>query len=227
MAFVLKCPLPTSHFQIGEDVSWRILRVMAELTNGFEFLSKLKKEVSIFGSARLPEDSPYYQKARELSNKLAMEGFTIVTGGGPGIMEAGNRGAFDVGGQSVGLNVMLPHEQRTNQYVGKSVAFDYFFTRKVMLTAVAQVYIFFPGGFGTIDELMEILVLMQTKKMERLPMICFGREYWGGLDDWVKKNMLEVEFPMIGPEDRQLYNIVDTVEEAIAIVRNSKERLTF
>lgn len=227
MATVLKCPLPTGHFHIGQDISWRILRVMAELTSGFEFLSKLKKEVSIFGSARLPEGSFYYDKARELATKLALEGFTIVTGGGPGIMEAGNRGAHEAGGQSIGLNVMLPHEQRTNRFVDKSVAFDYFFTRKVMLTAVAQIYIFFPGGFGTIDELLEILVLMQTKKMERLPVVCFGREFWSGLDSWIKKSMLEIDHPMIGPEDRQLYNIVDTVEEAIAIVRNSKERLTF
>ncbi len=224
---VLKCPLPASHFQIGGDISWRILRVMSELTSGFEFLSKLKKEVSIFGSARVPEGSPYYHQARELAAKLAGEGFTVVTGGGPGIMEAANRGAHETGGQSVGLNIMLPHEQRTNQYVDKSIAFDYFFTRKVMLTAVAQVYVFFPGGFGTIDEFMEILVLIQTKKMERLPMICFGRDFWSGLDSWVKKSMLETEHPLISAEDRQLYTIVDSVEETVALVKNSKERLSF
>jgi uncharacterized protein (TIGR00730 family) len=197
---------------------------MAEFIEGFEFLADLKKEVTFFGSARTPATDRWYKEARKLATMLGRAGFTIITGGGPGIMEAGNRGAVEAGAPSVGLNIQLPNEQRVNRYVRKSKAFYYFFTRKVMLTVSSQAYIYFPGGFGTIDEFSEIITLVQTKKMCKVPIILVGKEYWSGLIAWVKVAMLP---SYIHEADLELFTIVDTAEEAFAILKDTQERMSF
>src|SRR3989344_4934549 len=168
--------------------TWRIFRVMAELVEGYNFLSTLKREVTIFGSARFPEEHEYYQTARALGGLLGQDGFAVITGGGPGIMEAANRGAFEVKGESVGLNIQLQHEQRVNPYVKKSTAFYYFFTRKVMLTSPADAFVFFPGGFGTMDEFFEIVDCMDLGVMTKVPVILVGRDYWKPLIEFLKKS---------------------------------------
>jgi uncharacterized protein (TIGR00730 family) len=206
--------------------SWRALRILAEFVEGFEFLAPLRNEVTIFGSARVPEGDEHYEEARKLGKLLARGGYTVVTGGGPGIMEAANRGATEGGGPSVGLNIELPHEQRTNPYVKSSHAFHYFFTRKVMLSASAQAYIYFPGGFGTLDEMFEIVTLIQTHKTIRIPLVLVGRDYWDGLISWLKQNLL-VNHQYIAPEDLNIMKVVDTAEEAFKIVKTSKPRSYF
>lgn len=217
------CPSPYSDFRSG--ASWRIFRIMAEFIEGFEFLADLKKEVTFFGSARTPSTDRWYKEARKLGLLLGRDGFTIITGGGPGIMEAGNRGAVEAGAVSVGLNIQLPQEQRVNRYVKRAKGFYYFFTRKVMLTVSAQAYVFFPGGFGTLDECMEILTLVQTKKMCTLPIVLVGKEYWEGYFAWVKVAMLPAGY--IHAEDLNLFHIVDTAEEAFEIVKTSSDRTHF
>lgn len=214
------CPSPYADFRSG--ASWRVFRIMAEFIEGFEFLADLKNEVTFFGSARSSSSNPYYKEARKLGQMLGREGFTIITGGGPGIMEAGNRGAVEAGAVSVGLNIQLPHEQRINRYVRKARAFYYFFTRKVMLSISAQAYVYFPGGYGTLDEMMEIITLIQTRKMCRIPIILVGREFWNGLFKWVREGMLSNGY--INKEDLELVNIVDTAEEAFQIIKNTHER---
>lgn len=219
-----KCvPYEEDHFT--ENMNWRIFRIMAEFVEGFEFLSKLKKEVSVFGSARAGSGNKYYQAAKDLGYKCAKGGFTIVTGGGPGIMEAANWGAFDGGGDSVGLDIMLPMEQRNNQYVRRSMGFHYFFTRKVMLSASSQAYIFFPGGFGTMDEMFEIITLIQTGKMSNeVPVILFGRDFWQPMLAWVKDKVCE-ENRFIDKVDMEIIHLVDTAEEAYQIIKKTHERL--
>jgi hypothetical protein len=214
------CPSPYSDFRSG--ASWRVFRIMAEFIEGFEFLADLKNEVTFFGSARSTTANPYYKEARKLAQMLGRDGFTIITGGGPGIMEAGNRGATEVGAVSVGLNIQLPLEQRINRYVRKARAFYYFFTRKVMLSISAQAYVYFPGGFGTVDELMEIVTLVQTGKMCRIPIVLVGREFWEGYFRWVKEAMLTQNY--IEEKDLAIVQIVDTAEEAYQIIRGTKER---
>lgn len=224
--------LPTEdlHLTCGADfrdsAQWRIFRIMAEFVDGFQFLADLKKEVSIFGSTRLPEGTHWYEEARELGRMLGTAGFTIVTGGGPGIMEAANRGAMDTGAESIGLNIQLPREQRMNAYVQRGIGFHYFFTRKVMLSASAQAYVFFPGGFGTIDELTELVELIQTKKMQHVPIVLVGKEFWGGYLDWVRNAMLG-EHAHIDAEDLRIMQLVDSAKEAFAIVKKTKERPYF
>jgi uncharacterized protein (TIGR00730 family) len=213
-------------FNFADDANWRIFRIMAEFVDGFEFLYPLRREVTFFGSARLHERTRWYKEAQKLGRILGEDGFTIITGGGPGIMEAGNRGAYEGGGQSIGLDIELPKEQRRNPYVKKGIGFHYFFTRKVMLSASAQAYVFFPGGYGTLDEFFEIITLVQTGKMERVPSICMGREFWGGLDEWMRTVLLE-ELQTIDAEDLGLYHIVDTAEEAYELIKDSKERKYF
>lgn len=199
---------------------------MAEFVEGFEFLAPLRKEVTFFGSARLPEHNIWYQEAQKLGRLLAESGFTVITGGGPGIMEAGNRGAYEGGGESVGLDIELPQEQRRNPYVKKGIGFHYFFTRKVMLSASAQAYIFFPGGFGTLDEFFEMTTLIQTKKMESVPVVCVGRDYWDPLDEWIRVKLLS-EYATVSSRDREVYTIVDSAQEAFELVKDSKERKYF
>ncbi len=215
--------MPFADFRSG--ASWRIFRIMAEFIEGFEFLADLKNEVTFFGSARTSPTSHCYKEARKLAKMLGEAGFTIITGGGPGIMEAGNRGATEAGAQSVGLNIQLPKEQRINPFVKKFKGFYYFFTRKVMLSASAQAYVFFPGGFGTLDELFELIMLVQTKKMMRLPLVLVGREYWNGLFDWVRKAAITENY--IDKDDLNIFSIVNTAEEAYEIVKRSKERKYF
>lgn len=208
------------------EITWRIFRIMAEFVEGFQFLSEFSREVTVFGSARFPPGHRWYREARKLGNLLAENGFTTVTGGGPGIMEAANRGAFEKGGESVGINIQLPHEQRINPYVKKSRAFYYFFTRKVMLAASAQAYIFFPGGFGTLDEMFEMLTLIQTKKSEAVKVVLIGSSFWNGLIDWMRTKLVEEE-RTIEPEDFDLFVVVDTAEEALEHIRYTEERTFF
>lgn len=213
-------------FNFAEDTNWRIFRIMSEYIEGFEFLSKLRKEVTFFGSARLSESDYWYKQAQALGRLLAEHGFTVITGGGPGIMEAGNRGAYEGGGESIGLDIELPLEQRRNAYVKKGIGFHYFFTRKVMMSASAQAYVFFPGGFGTLDEFFEILTLVQTKKMESVPVVCIGQEYWHGLSDWIRTYLVE-KHHAIAPDDIQIYSVVNSAEEAFALLKDTKERKYF
>ncbi len=213
-------------FDFAEDANWRIFRIMAEFIEGFEFLAPLRREITFFGSARLPEGSPWYEEARKLGVLLAKEQFTVITGGGPGIMEAGNRGAFEAGGESIGIDIQLPEEQRRNKYVKTGRGFHYFFTRKVMMAASAQAYVFFPGGFGTLDEFFEIITLIQTEKMEPLPVVCVSRKFWDPLHDWIRTHMV-AGFETVSAKDLDLYSIVDTAEEAFDILRTSKERKYF
>jgi len=172
-----------------EDL-WRVFRIMAEFVEAFETMNKVGRAVSIFGSARTSVDDPYYAKARELAGELVKRKFAIITGGGPGIMEAANRGAYEAKGLSVGLNINLPMEQKPNPYQNVSLDFHYFFARKMMFVKYAGALVCFPGGFGTLDEFFEALTLIQTQKTPRFPVVCIGREYWSGLHDWIEKTLL-------------------------------------
>lgn len=213
-------------FDFREEASWRIFRVMAEFIEGSQFLADLKREVTFFGSGRLTEDSPYWQESYKLGKMLGEAGYTVITGGGPGIMEAANQGAYEVGAESVGLNIQLPYEQRINPYVKRGIGFHYFFTRKFMLSASAQAYVFFPGGFGTVDEMTEMVTLQQTKKMEHVPIILVGKKFWQPFLDWIGKAMYE-ELKTIDKEDLKIYTLVDTAEEAFKIIKKTKERKYF
>ena len=207
-----------------ENLYWRIFRIMAEFIEGFEFLSKLNHEVTFFGSARAKKNTKAYKDAVALGKLCSQHGLTVITGGGPGVMEAGNKGAFNGGGESVGLDIELPMEQRRNPYITRAIGFHYFFTRKVMLSASAQAYVFFPGGFGTMDEAMEILTLVQTGKIPKtVPCIFLGKKYWSGLKKWMKKTLYE-ENKFIAAKDLDLMIIVDTPEEAFKIIKKTKER---
>ena len=191
------CRFPPTHVEVHEqehmrthalsDITWRIFRIMAEFVDGFEFLSKSSREITVFGSARLKQKTHWCEEAEAFGTLAAKGGFTIITGGGPGIMEAANKGAFEAGGHSIGLNIELPLEQRANGYLTRGKGFHYFFTRKVMLSASAQAYVFFPGGFGTLDELFEMLVLIQTKKAQRVPVVVIGHAFWTPLLEWLKR----------------------------------------
>jgi uncharacterized protein (TIGR00730 family) len=206
---------------------WRVFRIMSEFVDGWQFLADFKRTVSIFGSARFEEGSKWYKEAQELGKMLSKEGFGVVTGGGPGIMEAGNRGASEGSGDSIGLNIELPYEQRVNKYVTKSIGFYYFFVRKVMLSYAAQAYVYFPGGLGTLDEFFELTTLIQTKKIStKIPVILVGKEFWNPLADWIDK-VVYGEFKAIDEEDMQIYTIVDSAEEAFEIIKNSPERKEF
>lgn len=197
--------------------SWRVFRIMAEFVAGFEILRKYGLAATIFGSARFRQGDPYYKLAEELSSRLAKKGFAIITGGGPGIMEAANVGGFKVGGKSVGLNIQLPFEQKLNPYTTESLNFDFFFSRKVMLSFASEVYIYFPGGFGTMDEFFELITLIQTKKIERIPIVLFGKEFWDPLVDFFKQHM-QKKFQTINKEDLDLFQVVDSVDEAMKYI---------
>jgi len=193
--------------------SWQIFKIMAEFVDGFETLNKIGPCISVFGSARTKPGTRYYELAVQTAKRLSEEGFGIITGGGPGIMEAANKGAQLAGGKSVGLNIELPFEQKSNPYIDtdKSMHFDYFFVRKVMFTKYAQAFVMFPGGFGTMDEMFEVATLIQTHKVVRSPMVLVGKDYWTGLLDWIKSSMLEAE--NIKPDDLDLFVLLDTPEE--------------
>lgn len=207
-----------------DSPDWRIFRIMAEFIDGFEFLDRLTGEVTIFGSARADVSDEYYQHAKRLGYLLGSKGYTVITGGGPGIMEAANWGAYEAGGESVGLDIELPTEQRRNQFVTRSIGFHHFFTRKVMLSASSQAYVFFPGGFGTMDEMSEMVTLVQTEKIPgNVPCILFGSAFWGPLIDWVRKTVYE-DRGYIARKDIGLLRVVDTPEEAMRIIRKTVER---
>lgn len=201
---------------------WRIFRIMAEFTEGFEELSSVGPAVSIFGSSRTEPDDKYYKLATETAAELAKAGFAIITGGGGGIMEAANKGAAEAGGQSIGLNIELPIEQVPNDYQNLSLNFRYFFCRKVMFLKYAHGFIVFPGGFGTMDEFFESLVLIQTLRQASFPVILIGSEYWAGLTNWIKKEMLG-KHKFITPEDLDVYTIVDDPKAAVRIIVDFKE----
>lgn len=207
--------------QMQNEVEARRLRIDADFTEGFEFFSSLGNTVTVFGSARFTEDHPYYEKARQVGAMLAEEKYTVVTGGAGGIMEAANRGAYEVGGESVGMNILLPHEQHINPYVTRSMNFRYFFTRKVFLGFASRAIICFPGGFGTLDEVFEILTLMQTKRMPQAPIILFGKDFWRDLDTYLKKFM-EDQLQTISKGDRSLYTITDNIAVIKAILRTAE-----
>ena len=204
--------------EIKSADSWVIFKVMAEFVEGFEKLSKIGPCVTIFGSARTKQGHNYYKMAEEIGYQLVLHGYGVVTGGGPGIMEAGNRGANRAGGKSVGLNIYLPHEQKGNQYIDpdKLITFDYFFVRKVMFMKYSQGFIVMPGGFGTLDELSEALTLIQTKKIGRFPIVLVGKKFWAGLLTWIRQAL--VADGMIHEEDLNLFSIVDTPEEAVHVI---------
>lgn len=201
--------------EIKINDSWAIFKIIAEFVEGYERMAKIGPCISVFGSARTKPDNKFYQIGVEVSKLLAEGGYGVITGGGPGIMEAGNKGAQEGGGKSVGLNIDLPFEQNHNPYIDPehNLEFDYFFVRKVMFVKYAQGFVVLPGGFGTLDELFEALTLIQTKKINRRPVVLIGKEYWTGLIDWIKASMLEME-QNISPNDLELIKIVDTAEEA-------------
>jgi len=200
----------------------RVQRIQEELRDGFKALSSMGKAVSIFGSARTPRDHPRYERARALARRLGHEGFTIITGGGPGIMEAANRGARDAGVPSVGLGIELPHEQGMNEWVDLPLAFHYFFTRKVMFVRYASAFVVFPGGFGTMDELFEAATLRQTEKIRHFPIVLVDGSYWSGLTGWLREQMLGDGY--IGPEDIDALTICDDFDRVIEIVEDVEHR---
>ncbi len=204
--------------EIKSSDSWMIFKVMSELVEGFEKMAKIGPCVTIFGSARVKPQSPYYKMAEEIGERLVQQGYGVITGGGPGIMEAGNKGAHKAGGKSVGLNIYLPHEQKGNIYIDpdKLITFDYFFVRKVIFVKYSQGFIVMPGGFGTLDEISEALTLIQTKKIGRFPIVMVGKKFWSGMIDWFKKVLVDEK--MIHPEDLDLFDLVDTPEEAVAVI---------
>ena len=202
----------------GEN-SWTMFKVISEFVDGFEVLNEIGPCVSIFGSARTKPSDPYYKLAVDIARRLTEEGYGVITGGGPGIMEAGNKGAALYGGTSVGLNINLPHEQSHNQYIDpdKNLRHRYFFIRKVMFVKYAQAFVALPGGFGTMDELFEVLTLIQTNKISKVPVVLVGSKFWSGLKDWIRDVML-AEYRNVSPEDLDLLPIVDEAEEVIQII---------
>ncbi|TSC74302.1 MAG: hypothetical protein G01um101444_328 [Parcubacteria group bacterium Gr01-1014_44] len=206
------------------SLHWRTFRILSEFVDGWQFLANFKKTVSVFGSARFPEGHRWYEEARKLGKMVAEAGFAVVTGGGPGIMEAGNRGAMEGKGDSVGLNIKLAMEQRINPYVKESTAFHYFFVRKVMLSFAARAYIFFPGGYGTLDEVFEILTLIQTKKIsDKIPVVLVGKDFWEPIDKWLKEEIYE-KYQVVDKSDLDVYKVVDSAEEAFELIKDAPPR---
>ena len=210
--------IPNQHqelLQKSED-SWRIFRIMAEFAEALETLKNITPAVSIFGSARVKPGNPYYETARDTAHLLSKAGFSVITGGGPGIMEAGNRGAFEGDSPSIGLNIKLPFEQISNQYQNISYDFNHFFSRKYMFVRFAMAYVVMPGGFGTLDELLEALTLIQTRKSRKIPVILMASEFWQGLIDWIKTKLIKEK--MISKEDVDLFQIIDEPQQTVEAV---------
>lgn len=203
--------------------AWRLFRILAEFVEGFDSLAAVPPGVTFFGSARAKEDDWEYKKARELAGRLAREGCSIITGGGPGVMEAANRGAKEAGGISIGLNIELPFEQKPNPYVDKLIGFRYFFVRKVMFVKYSVAFVILPGGFGTMDEFFESLTLIQTHKIKPFPVYVLGSQYWGGLLDWMKNYMLKEG--KISSEDLDYLHLADSVDEVVEGIRRTREEL--
>ena len=205
--------------EIKSNDSWIIFKVMAEFVEGFDKMARIGPCVSIFGSARTKPDNKYYGIAESIASKLAEKGYGVITGGGPGIMEAGNKGAFEAGGRSAGLNIELPFEQHNNPFIDsdKTIDFDYFFVRKVMFMKYSQGFIALPGGFGTFDELFEAITLIQTGKIGKFPIVLVGKDYWGGLVEWIKNTVLETE-ANISPKDMDLFTLVDNIDDAVKCI---------
>jgi hypothetical protein len=199
--------------------TWRLFKIMAEFVDGFETLSEIYPCVSIFGSARVHPGEETYEKTVEIARKLAENGFHIITGGGPGIMEAGNKGAREGGGRSIGLNIHLPMEQEANPFANIKLSFNYFFVRKVMFVKYAQAYIGMPGGFGTLDEIFEAITLIQTKRIKPFPVILFGSDYWKPLWDWIEMHLLKQQ--MISPEDMELVTILDSPDDVVRTIKRT------
>jgi len=204
-------------YRTAAEETWRIFRIISEFVEGVEELANLGPAVSIFGSSRTPPHDPYYQQATELAGKLARRGFAIITGGGPGIMEAANKGAFEAGGTSVGLNIALPEEQIPNRYQNVSLDFHYFFARKVMFVKYASAFVCFPGGFGTMDEFFESMTLLQTGKTPPMKVVLMGSSFWQPLADWIRTRMLE-DRQAICPADLELFSITDDVDTAVTMI---------
>lgn len=198
--------------------SWRVFKIMAEFVDGFETIRRYGLAATFFGTARQSFAPEVYQAATELAGKLAGAGYAVITGGSAGIMEAANKGAYEAGGASVGLNIRLPMEQSENDFVTESMTFDHFFVRKVMLAFASEVYIYFPGGFGTLDEFSEILTLVQTKKIKRVPIVLYGKEYWEPLITFFREHLLE-KYHAIDEADLELFHVVDSVDEAFEYIK--------
>src|SRR5256714_2043121 len=211
------------HDEFTHTDPWRVFRIMGEFVEGFDDLAHISRGVAIFGSARTPQDHPQYKAAQETAALLSRAGFAVITGGGPGIMEAANRGAFEAGGISVGCNIELPFEQKANEYLTRTLTFKYFFVRKTMFVKYSTAFVIFPGGYGTLDELFEALTLIQTRKIKNFPVVLFGSAYWGGMMEWVKGLMLS-EGKITGA-DLRLLHLTDSPEEAVEIVVNSQDSL--
>lgn len=212
--------------QIHKAIHNRLARIYNEFESAFEFIKKYPKSVTFFGSARISENNPYYEKARELSAKIVRElNYSVLSGGGGGIMEASNRGAFEAGGKSVGLNIRLPKEQIPNKYTTKTLELSYFFVRKVALSFAAEAYIFFPGGYGTLDEFFEIITLIQTRKIPRVPIILFGNEYWNELKSFLDKTVYQ-KHNAIKKEDLELFVITENEKEIIEIIKKVPVRVS-
>lgn len=205
--------------EIKTNDSWALFKIMSEFVQGYERMSQIGPCVSVFGSARLKPGDKYYELAVKVANKIVEQGYGVITGGGPGIMEAGNKGAHLGGGTSVGLNIDLPFEQHFNPYIDsdKNLNFDYFFVRKVMFVKYSQGFVVMPGGFGTLDELFEAITLIQTHKIDKFPIILVGKEFWSGLINWIKSTLSE-QFKTVSPEDLDLIAVVDTEDEVIELL---------
>jgi hypothetical protein len=217
---LLRSPRPD---EFTHTDTWRVFRIMGEFVEGFDELATLTRGVSIFGSARVQSDHPEYNAARETAALLAREGFAVITGGGPGIMEAANRGAFEAGGLSVGCNIELPFEQKSNPYLTRSLKFKYFFVRKMMFVKYSLGFVIFPGGLGTLDELFEALTLIQTRKISNFPVVLFGQRYWEGLLNWTREIVLEEG--KISAQDVDLLHLTDSPSEVVQIVLDSENSL--
>jgi uncharacterized protein (TIGR00730 family) len=209
------------HSRLSETL--RLLRITVEFIRGFRALQKVGAAITVFGSARFKDGHPYYELARRIGAALAREGYTVMTGGGPGLMEAANRGAKEVGGSSVGCNIILPHEQEPNAYLDRVVTFYYFFVRKVMLVKYSYAFVILPGGFGTLDEMTEALTLIQTGKLYDFPIILVGKQYWRGLLDWIRGTL--VQGGAVSPEDLDFIHLTDDPEEALEIIRKTLQGL--